>query len=925
MTFRTPMPALCCSFLLCSCSSSFSPSDLARWLGPCDTNDECEEAGLACICGVCTKVCDDDDDCRDVAAGADDAACVPVDESGSARQCQPGDPVDESLCDVFCENDDDCEALGADYACQAGFCRRQSSADASDGAAAGHEAETCDEEAGGARTCLSSVLLDDLVVDKVEAVDLLFVVDNSGTMAEEQARLRDELPRLITALTTGDLDPSDGIERARDFAPAKDLHLAVVSTDMGFPSAQMSPHPDNKCSGFGDDGLFQHVQFDPWLSCSATYPPFLSYVGPEGDDVDVLLSSAEALANDFACIATLGTGGCGLEMQLEAGLKALWPASPDNMSPAHKAMGISFLGRTTGHGDGAHRDFLRGTQYHSSEPDKLSVLAIILVTDEEDCSAGRQGNLDFLEDPSTAPQAVADQPTGLRCYYDRENRYDVERYIEAFKALRPGYEKLVVFGAITGVPPGFHERDYDLDGDGQVSDPEQREFYHDLLQDPRMQETIVQEGQEIYGEPGGSLMPACSIENLQYDPSDPLSDPFVTMAVPARRIVEVARGFGPNGVVRSICEESFTSAMDAIIEAISKQLGSFCLWRELPRDAEGKLDCNILWEMPKGQECPEGFTSPPPADQPQTTDDGRKICVVNQVPVINTNTAEVSDALGPDHGHGWYYDDFSVYRMTECRYPAGDPIPPRISFTLPDARGGQTAEPPLGVTVKLQGLNQVYSAVGFEDSQLGWSCLSGRCWDSTHDVFCDPRTELCVLGCENDADCPEAWTCDHSPETVHGTVEAPGPGRPICVNKVCESPEAQARNCGNSDVGAFCMPELIPPWVFDKDAVYLETNSGSCDTRICGVFFLEGDLTPDCEDIYYDEPICADLSEDCTQADPRCAAKRLHCTCRCDAPDDPEASTCKCPSGYSCERFFEVGGPGLEGSYCVREGLMDRD
>ncbi len=635
--------------------------------------------------------------------------------------------------------------------------------------------------------CLVSGLLDDLDVDKVEAVDILFVVDNSGSMAEEQQRLRDQLPRLITILTTGDMNPEDGITIAEDFPPAKNLHLGVVSTDMGLPGIQVSPDPEGKCGGFGDDGLFQHVQFDPGLSCQASYPSFLSYIAPEGDDPNVLLQRAEAVANDFACIATLGTGGCGFEMQLEAPLKALWPANPENMSSTQQGMGINFLGNTTGHGDGAHRDFVRGTQYHSSEPDKLSLLAVIVVSDEEDCSASRQGNLSFLEDPSTAPPGVAEQPLNLRCYYDNEHRFGVERYIETFKQLRPGYERLVVFGAIVGVPPQIVEADYDQDGDGDINDVEREAYFNDILSHGDMQETIIPEGQEIYGDPGKNLMPACYIDNPAYNPSDPMSVPFTTKAAPARRFVEVARGFGPAGVVSSICNDTFTDAMDAIIKAISKQLGGVCLARELTRDSQGKVGCNIIWEMPLGEGCPRGFTSSPAADKPQTTDDGRAICIVNQVPVVRPGTTEVSDALGPNHPQGWYYDDFSVGRKDECKYAEGDPVPPRIAFTLTGAEGGQTADPPTGVTVKLQCLNQVQSMVGAETSSIGQSC-EGGCTDPIFgdNAFCHPGLQICVLGCDTSADCPAAWVCDDRKETVEGNPpEDPGPGRPVCVNPTC--------------------------------------------------------------------------------------------------------------------------------------------
>jgi hypothetical protein len=399
-------------------------------------------------------------------------------------------------------------------------------------------------------------------------IDMLFMVDSSGSMIEEQVKLRDQFPRLITILTTGDLNPDDGIVIAKDFNPATDLHLGVVSADMGLPGITMSPDPENKCVGTGDDGLLQYISNpsnDPTLTCASSYPLFLSHL--YGQDVS-------ALANHFACIATLGTEGCGFEMQLESVLKALWPSNPANQSDPQKALNITFYGGTTGHGDIEHVDFLRGTSYHGSQSDRRSMLAIVLVTDEDDCSAGAQGNLDMFEHPNTAPPGIADQPANLRCYHDgllpaeQQNRYPLERYVHGLQALRQGYEHLVVFAAITGIPPDIYEDTYDLDGNDYLDTTERDNYYSAILNHPQMQETIRVDGQ--------NLEPSCAVPNPDFDPGapyDPVNNPeFFTKAFPARRIVEVSRGFGHNGVVRSICREDFTSAMDAIIKAIARHL-----------------------------------------------------------------------------------------------------------------------------------------------------------------------------------------------------------------------------------------------------------------------------------------------------------------------------------------------------------------
>ena len=58
-------------------------------------------------------------------------------------------------------------------------------------------------------------------------VDLLFMIDNSGSMREEQENLIRELPRMVRVLTTGDRE-GDGTQ---DFAPVRSLHVGFVTSE----------------------------------------------------------------------------------------------------------------------------------------------------------------------------------------------------------------------------------------------------------------------------------------------------------------------------------------------------------------------------------------------------------------------------------------------------------------------------------------------------------------------------------------------------------------------------------------------------------------------------------------------------------------------------------------------------------------------
>ena len=84
---------------------------------------------------------------------------------------------------------------------------------------------------------------------KARPVDLLFVIDDSWSMSEEQTAVVQELPGLVRVLTSGDLD-GDG---RQDFRPIQDLRVAVISTDMG-----TSGFPSGRRTGqlFGQDGVF---------------------------------------------------------------------------------------------------------------------------------------------------------------------------------------------------------------------------------------------------------------------------------------------------------------------------------------------------------------------------------------------------------------------------------------------------------------------------------------------------------------------------------------------------------------------------------------------------------------------------------------------------------------------------------------------
>src|SRR5688572_12161461 len=85
------------------------------------------------------------------------------------------------------------------------------------------------EPDGGLGCAVPSGSLLKLALTGADQLDLLFVIDNSQSMREEQEKLKVQLPRLVKILTTGDLDQDGDAE----FQPVRSLHLGVISSNMG--------------------------------------------------------------------------------------------------------------------------------------------------------------------------------------------------------------------------------------------------------------------------------------------------------------------------------------------------------------------------------------------------------------------------------------------------------------------------------------------------------------------------------------------------------------------------------------------------------------------------------------------------------------------------------------------------------------------
>jgi len=369
-------------------------------------------------------------------------------------------------------------------------------------------------------------------------IDLLFVVDNSGSMLEEQIALREQFPMLISLLLA-----NTAIGGGEDVvAGAQDIHLGVVSTNLGAVGAVGIQY----CEGLGDNGELNDTASAEAMGCSAQVftPRFLSYVAGTDD--------ASQLATDLGCLALLGTTGCGFEQQLESMLKAVWPGDDGRITFLPDVSGFGSTGQS---GAGLpNGDFVR------RGGDDVSVLAVVMVTDEEDCSSRDTSHL-FPSNQLPTDDPRRTQGLNTRCFYESQQPepnglFEVERYIDGLRSLRPGFEQRVVFGAIVGVPAALVSPSA-LSGVDFGNSAQRSAHYSAILNHPDMQYQVDDRGTPDSPE-DDYMTPSCRTTTGS------------ALAYAPRRIVEVARGFGEHGFIQSICASDWSPAMELLATRIAQ-------------------------------------------------------------------------------------------------------------------------------------------------------------------------------------------------------------------------------------------------------------------------------------------------------------------------------------------------------------------
>ncbi len=357
----------------------------------------------------------------------------------------------------------------------------------------------------------------------VTRVDLLFVIDNSGSMSQEQDNLAVQIPALVRDLVSPPDHDADG---EPDWAAVESLRIGIATTDVGTGSVM---YPGSRCAPRGEDGALREGLFE-WVS---------------GDDPDALATDVERV------VAGLGIGGCAFEQPLEAAMRATERARVEH-------------------------DFPRDD----------SLFALVVVTDEEDCSV--ENDDAFFSDVMT-------MTANVHC----SRRWDRLRPVsEVLASIRGEREpEMFLFAAIAGIPTGWAGDD--IGALLETEDMQYREYV-----DPSE---------------GLRLRPAC--QEVTAEGED------LGKADPARRLAQLAQQ-SPDSVLTTICTEDFGPAVAEIGARIGSRLEGVCLVRALPTSESSGVPCRVQVTLPPGTPCSAhpGYT--------RFADDGegREICAVAQVP-----------------------------------------------------------------------------------------------------------------------------------------------------------------------------------------------------------------------------------------------------------------------------------------------------
>ncbi len=363
-------------------------------------------------------------------------------------------------------------------------------------------------------------------VNPIRDLDILFMIDDSGSMKQEQENLQKNFPKFIKILQ----DIKGGLPN---------VHIGVISSNVGAGNILI---PGNSACSFpgGDRG-----QFKP--PADSGLEDGNKFIISNNNGTQDNIVGAGTIADTFTKMANLGVNGCGYEHQLQSIRLALY----ENVTPTNAK-------------------FLRPNAY----------LAIIMITDEDDCSGPPETN--FYVDGA---YPTSEQQASLRCALVGHRCNGAFPKPEPFQtplsncvADEAGGGKLIpvseIVNDILKLKPANPDRILVSAIMGWPKDPTSTNYA--ISKDPTKMPSLL------------DLEPACSSANGS--------------AAPGLRLNQFVKAFG--GTVESICQDDFGPALEKIAAVIGAKLTPGCIPELLlDSDLDGKNsafvpECQVSERVP---------------------------------------------------------------------------------------------------------------------------------------------------------------------------------------------------------------------------------------------------------------------------------------------------------------------------------------
>lgn len=326
--------------------------------------------------------------------------------------------------------------------------------------------DAVDEESGPTVDLASTTgATPECIVDGCDRFDIVVVIDNSSTMAEEQLDVARSLPGLLDELVN--------LRDANGELLDLDVNLMVTTTDMGHPLCAPLQRPGYQPQQGAPVREGCNARIASFTGLDPMDPVVVEEACTEGCPVDVVPDdpfihfdrNGSNVPNDdvaaaLSCLGPQGIDGCSYEAPLEAMLRAIDPQAcwNDPQQPACAA-------------DPQWADVTRGFLREDS------TLVFVVLTDELDCSVAPGGETFFTDLQRSSywnidPQQGSPQASSAICFnagvscddQDGDGFYEscsassghgvlhpVERYVSALDQLTEAGREVVMLG-VMGVP-----------------------------------------------------------------------------------------------------------------------------------------------------------------------------------------------------------------------------------------------------------------------------------------------------------------------------------------------------------------------------------------------------------------------------------------------------------------------------------------